>query len=187
MSDIASESGLPDFETSRLRLRPRSLADTEACLAMDREPDVARFVPEVLRMVCGPEADAIAHRAFVEERTRGPYPRGLGYWTICPRAAEDVFLGWVLLIPVDAVGPEVEIGWRLRRSAWGQGYASEAAAVLVPHGLIGLGLPEVIADIDPANLGSIRVAEKIGLRRRGPTPQWDGLVRYALTREEFSG
>ena len=100
---------------------------------------------------------------------------------------EDVFLGWVLLIPVDAEGPEVEIGWRLRPSAWGRGYASEAAAVLVRHGLIGLGLPEIIADIDAANLGSIRVAEKIGLRRRGPTPGWESLVRYALTRKEFGG
>ena len=154
---------------------------------MDREPDVARFVPEVLRMICGPAADAAAHRAFVEERTRGPYPPGLGYWTIRPRAGDDAFLGWVLLIPVDGEGPEVEIGWRLRPSAWGRGYASEAAAALVRHGLIGLRLPEIIADIDPANLGSIRVAEKIGLRRRGPTPQWEALVRYALTAEEFGG
>jgi len=154
---------------------------------MDREPDVARFVPEVLRMICGPAADAAAHRAFVEERTRGPYPRGLGYWTIRPRAGDDVFLGWVLLIPVDGEGPAVEIGWRLRPLAWGRGYASEAAAVLVRHGLIGLRLPEIIADIDPANLGSIRVAEKIGMRPRGPTPQWESLVRYVVTPEEVSG
>jgi RimJ/RimL family protein N-acetyltransferase len=182
-----SKEGLPVFETPRLQLRPRSLADTEACLAMDSEPDVVRFVPEVLRFICGREADAAAHRAFIDERTRGPYPRGLGYWTICPRADANAFLGWVLLIPVDAEGPEVEIGWRLRPSAWGRGYASEAAAVLLPHGLVSLGLPEVVADIDPANLGSIRVAEKIGLRRRGPTPQWESLVRYALNREEFGG
>ena len=79
----------------------------------------------------------------------------------------------------------MEIGWRLRRAAWGQGYACEAAAALLSHGLGALGLPEIVADIDPANLGSIRVAEKIGLRRRGPTPDWPDAIRYSLRREEF--
>ena len=136
------------------------MADTEACLAMDREPEVTRFVPEVRRLVAGPQADAVAHRSFVRERTRGPYPPGLGYWTIRRRDGEDAFLGWVMLIPLDAQGPEIEIGWRLRRSAWGQGYAPEAAAVLLRHGLAKLRLPEVIADIDPGNLGSVRVARE---------------------------
>jgi RimJ/RimL family protein N-acetyltransferase len=172
---------LPDFETPRLFLQPRRPADTEACLAMDREPEMVRFIPEIARLL----GDPVAHRAFIEARTRRPYPPGLGYWTVRLREVPDGFLGWVLLIPVDAAGPEVEIGWRLRRKAWGQGYASEAAAALLRYGLVRLRLPEIIADIDPANLGSIRVAEKIGLRRRGPAPDWPDAVRYALTREEF--
>jgi RimJ/RimL family protein N-acetyltransferase len=172
---------LPDFETPRLFLQPRRLADTEACLAMDREPEMVRFIPEIGRLL----GDPAVHRAFIEARTRCPYPPGLGYWTVRRREAEDGFLGWVLLIPLNAEGPKVEIGWRLRRKAWGQGYASEAAAALLRHGLGTLRLPEIIADIDPANLGSIRVAEKIGLQHRGPTPDWPAAVRYALSREEF--
>lgn len=148
---------------------------------MDREPEMVRFIAEIGQLL----GDPAAHRAFVEARTRGPYPSGLGYWTLRRREEASDFLGWVLLIPINGQGPEVEIGWRLRRAAWGQGYASEAAAAVLRHGLGGLGLPEVVADIDPANLGSIRVAEKIGLRRRGPTPDWPGAVRYALRREEW--
>jgi RimJ/RimL family protein N-acetyltransferase len=151
---------LPIFETSRLLLRPRVTADTDACLAMDREPGVTRFVD-------GPWSDAAAHRAFIEARTRGPYPAGLGYWTILQRGGDASFLGWVLLIPLDAQGPEIEIGWRLRRAAWRQGIATEAAAAVLRYGLETLRLREVVADIDPANTASKRVAEKIGLRSVG--------------------
>ena len=149
----------PAFETDRLLIRPRTLADTDACLAMDRDPEVTRFVR-------GPWSNAVAHRAFVETRTRGPYAKGLGYWSVCRRSdASSSFVGWVLLIPADALGPEIEIGWRLRRDAWGQGLATEAAELLLRHAFVTLNLPKVIADIDPENAGSIRVAEKLGLRQ----------------------
>jgi RimJ/RimL family protein N-acetyltransferase len=72
----------PTFETSRLLIRPRTLADTEDCVAMDCEPGVTRFVS-------GPWSDPPAPRAFVEQRTRGPYPEGLGYWTMCRRATSN--------------------------------------------------------------------------------------------------
>jgi RimJ/RimL family protein N-acetyltransferase len=110
----------PTFETERVLLRPRTSADTDDCLAMDRDPEVTRFV-------IGLWSDLAAHRAFIEERTLGPWPPGLGYWTIVPRSDVVIFLGWLLLIPADGVGPEIEIGWRLRRQFWGKGIAVEAA------------------------------------------------------------
>jgi RimJ/RimL family protein N-acetyltransferase len=148
----------PALTTERLILRPRGLADTEACLAMDREPEVTRYIS-------GPWGDPVAHRAFIEARTIGPYPDGLGYWTIAPRDEPDAFAGWVLLIPLDAVGPEIEIGWRLRPAVWGLGYASEAAGAVLRYGFETVDLDEIVAEIDPANLASIRLAERIGMRR----------------------
>ena len=166
------------LRTSRLILTPRTLADTEACLAMDREPEVTKFVD-------GPWDDPAAHRAFIEARTLGPYPAGLGYWTIRSLAERDAFLGWALLIPVDAKGPEIEIGWRLRPRAWGRGFASEAALALLGQGFDELGLEEIIAEIDARNAASIRVAEKLGMRRgetfESPTRP---CVRYSVGREE---
>jgi len=105
---------LPTLETPRLRLRPRRMADLEACLAMDREPGTLDWIdwPEAR----GGWQDDAAHRAFVRARIRGPYPPGLGYWVIERRddaAAKPAFCGWVLLIPEDARGPEIEIGWRV--------------------------------------------------------------------------
>ncbi|MBV8888660.1 MAG: GNAT family N-acetyltransferase [Alphaproteobacteria bacterium] len=149
---------LPSFATPRLVLRQRGIADLEACLAMDRDPEVTRFI-------IGPWADPIAHRAFVEARIRALYPEGMGYWSVL---AGDEFIGWILLTPLDLRGPEVEIGWRLFRSAWGRGYATEAAAPVLRYALETLRLPRVVADIDPGNAASLGVARKLGLRRLGP-------------------
>jgi len=164
--------------TRRLVLRPRQLADSEACLRMDLEPEVTRYVS-------GPWSDPVAHRAFVEQRTRGPYPSGLGYWTLRLGDGTSEFIGWALLIPLDAKGPEIEIGWRLRPAFWGCGYATEAASAVLRHGFDDLGLDGVMADISVANTASIGVAERIGLRLRGSKAAADRtLVRYALTRTE---
>jgi len=154
------------------------MADTEDCLAMDRDPEVTRYVS-------GPWSDAIAHRTFIEARIRGPYPPGLGYWTIRRRDDPTPFLGWVLLIPSDAVGPEIEIGWRLCRDAWGRGFATEAARPVLTYAFATLNLPEVIAEIDRENVGSLRVAEKLGMRLVRPVVhQGRPTLRYALQLED---
>jgi RimJ/RimL family protein N-acetyltransferase len=106
-----------------------------------------------------------------------------GYWCIAPHTAPDRFLGWVLLIPRDAVGPEIEIGWRLVQTAWGHGYASEAAAPIVRHGFETAGLDRIIAEIHPEHVRSHRVAEKLGLRRA----RAGKLLHYELTRDRFLG
>jgi len=150
----------PTFLTARLRLAPRTLADLEDCLAMDRDPDVTRFIP-------GPWQDPVAHRAFVLARMTTAYPDGLGYWTIRQRRNSG-FLGWILLLPVAGSAAAIEIGWRLVREAWGAGFASEAAAAVLTHARAVAGDRCVVADIDPANAASIRVAQKIGMTDTGP-------------------
>jgi RimJ/RimL family protein N-acetyltransferase len=172
-------SSQPVFETDRLLLRPRTPADTDACIAMDRDPAVTRFVT-------GPWSDPVAHRAFIEARTRGPYAPGLGYWIICRRDTTDSFLGWVLLIPADGTRREIEIGWRLPRGEWQQGIATEAAFVLLRHAFVTLKLPEVSAEIHPDNIGSQRVAEKLGLRNTGLVVHMgEPALRYSMTCEAF--
>jgi RimJ/RimL family protein N-acetyltransferase len=150
----------PSFNTDRLHLTPRSLADTNACLAMDMEP-------EVLRYLGGPVSDPEAQRARIEARTRGPYEPGFGYWSLRECEPTGAFAGWILLIPLDGVGPEIEIGWRLSTTFWGRGLATEAAKVVLRHGFETQGLSEIIAEIDGANAASIRVAEKLGFSRLG--------------------
>jgi len=93
----------------------------------------------------------------------------------------------VLLIPYDAIegsAPPIEIGWRLIRAAWGRGYAAEAAVAVLRHGLDTVGLERVVADIDPDNTRSIRVADKIGLRFVGDDRvKGRPVKRYTMDRE----
>jgi RimJ/RimL family protein N-acetyltransferase len=162
---------LPTFVTDRLIVRPRDMADLNRCLAMDRDPAVVRFIN-------GPWSDPVQHHAFVEARIRAKYPEGLGYWSVLGKP-DNNFIGWILLIPYELGEAEVEIGWRFVRTAWGQGYATEAALPILHYAFKNVRLDEVIADIDPANLGSVRVAEKLGLR-----PVRDGeKVQYRLRRD----
>ena len=67
----------------------------------------------------------------------------------------------------------VEVGWRLRRDAWGHGYATEAGRAGLAYGLERLGLPEIVAFIHPRNHRSAAVAARLGLelRERIPHPQ----------------
>ncbi len=155
------------------------MADLEACLAMDRDPQVTRHI-------AGPWDDPAAHRQFVECRITRAYPRGLGYWSIFEAAAPERFIGWVLLIPDHGAGPEVEIGWRLVRDAWGRGMASEAARAIGRHAFDTVRLPRLVADIAAENAASRRVAEKLGMRRVGQADS-DGkrYVRYRIVREDL--
>jgi RimJ/RimL family protein N-acetyltransferase len=167
---------LPAFETARLRLRPRTLVDLDDCFSMDREPGTLDWIawPEAARSW----DDREAHRAFIRSRMAASYPPGQGYWTVAEKARPDGFLGWVLLIPEDAVGPEVEIGWRFLGAARGRGHATEAARAVLEHGLGTLALPRIIADIRCENIASCRVAEKIGMRAAGPVPGAPLVIRY---------
>lgn len=170
---------VPVLETDRLLLKPRSLDDFSACLAMDRDPAVTHHV-------AGPWDDPDAHRAFLRDRMTTDFGPGLGYWSLFPKASAETFIGWILLIPCAGIGPEIEIGWRLVQSAWGKGYASEAAHAVVRHAFETAGLQRIIADIRPDNVASIRVAEKAGLIFRG-----DGVCdgapckSYDLTAKEY--
>jgi Acetyltransferases, including N-acetylases of ribosomal proteins len=171
---------LPTFETERLVVRPRSLDDLEACLAMDRDPEVTKFIP-------GPWRDPERHRAFVVDRITRDYGEGLGYWSIFERGNPDRFLGWILLIPDDGIGPEIEVGWRLVRETWGRGIGTEAARPVLAHAFATLALPRVVARIHPENRASRRLAEKLGLLHLGDREQdGESWADYALTHEEFS-
>lgn len=157
------------FETNRLILRPRTMDDFDDCIVMDKAPGVVDFIP-------GPWDEDGEHRAFVRTRINAQYSDGLGYWSVFAKSAPNTFIGWVLLIPEDGVGPDVEIGWRLHPDYWGNGFASEAALALVPHAFETLNLPRIVAGIDQRNHGSIGVARKIGMTCRSKPDGYDVYV-----------
>lgn len=170
---------LPEFRTERLLLRRRTAADLEASIAMDRDPEVTRFVS-------GPWGDKRKHRALVENRIGYAYPPGLGYWSILNRLDARRFIGWVMLVPLDLAGPDIEIGWRVVRAEWGRGYATEAARPILAHALETVRLQEVVADIEVRNCGSRRVAEKLGMASVGASAGVS-TIRYVARPERGFG
>lgn len=172
------DRNMPQFTTQRLELRPRSLADFDACLAMDRDAEVTRYIP-------GPWADSQAHEAFLRERMQTNWGEGLGYWSLFPKDGGNRFLGWVFLTADGSQKSALETGWRLNRSAWGKGYATEATLAVLEHAFRLSGVHQVFADIHPDNLASIRVAAKVGMRLINCLRQDEPFHRYGIMRHQF--
>ena len=90
--------------------------------------------------------------------------RGFGPYAVVEQSTGDVIGYCGLFYFLDIHGqPEIELGYRLRRAAWGQGYATEAARLVRDYAFHTLHIKRLIALIDPDNVPSIRVAEKIGM------------------------
>src|SRR6266851_1192554 len=145
------------IETARLRLRPRTLDDLEAIVAMDTDPEVLRYL--------GGPLDPVAHRTEV----RGNIVDGTDYlrWAI-EWLDRPGFLGQCGTRPCHLPGT-TELTWRLVRDAWRQGVASEAAAAMLAHVRAERGAGPVVAFIHPDNAGSQGVARKLGLSPAGET------------------
>lgn len=105
-------------------------------------------------------------RAWIETCLHDYYAtRGYGPYAVVEQRSQRL-LGYCGLFYFPDVNrkPEVEIGYRLARSAWGKGYANEAALAIRDHAFNNLKMKRLIAIIDPSNTASIRVAEKVGMR-----------------------
>ena len=148
----------PVIETARLRLYPPCLGDLEARLAMDRDPEVMRYIRPV------PD-DAERHRAELHARILGRQPPAGVFWHVAWKDRPE-FLGVCGVFDLEDSGLK-EIGYRFVAEAWGQGIASEAARAALDHGFRVLGLDPIVAVTDPDNLASQGVLRKIGLPPAG--------------------
>ncbi|MGI5479826.1 GNAT family N-acetyltransferase [Streptomyces lavendofoliae] len=170
------------LETPRLVLRTVGEDDLDEVLAVHNDPRVMRYI-DGGRPVSREEVRTGALR-----RLRGP-----GFWAAVERGS-GAWLGWFSLEPTGEEGT-VELGYRLLRSAWGRGYATEGSRALIAKGFGELGVRRVVARTMTVNSGSRRVMEKCGLTYvRTFFEEWpeviegsgQGDVEYALTREEWS-
>lgn len=145
------------LRTARLVLRPWRDEDLEPFAALNADPCVMRHFAKTLGRA---ESDAQA------ERIRNAMAScGWGFWAVECRGVAP-FLGFTgLSVPsFDApFTPCVEIGWRLARAYWGQGYAGEAARAALDYGFEILGLREIVAFTARSNERSIAVMRRLGM------------------------
>ena len=188
------------LETERLLLRRFTADDAAHLCALDADPAVMRFLTGGIPTPC----DAIRREILPRFLRSYAADEGYGYWAAIVRATGE-FAGWFSLRPRGAAYPdEAELGYRLRRESWGQGYAPEGASALIRKGFAEVGLRRIVATTYQDNVASRRVMEKIGLtfvRSYRLTTDalaasgtchvadpvlWDGDdVEYALTRDDW--
>ena len=178
------------LETERLVLRRFTMEDVDLVVALDADPLVMRYIsggaPTPRQEIV--EDFLPAWLSYYERFT------GYGFWAAQAKQT-STFLGWFHFRPPPGGALDnVELGYRLRQSAWGHGYATEGSRALIAKGFRELGVQRVFASTMAVNTASRRVMEKSGLRFvRLFHADWPvriegdehGDVEYALTREEW--
>jgi RimJ/RimL family protein N-acetyltransferase len=168
----------PSLDTPRLHIRPRTLADLDACLAIGSDPRTMRFLGGV------PEAAAL--RAFLVERLASgwPAPAPGGHWMVTPKGDASP-IGWCGIFPLETSG-FFEIGYRYLPAAWGKGVATEAARAVLAYGFERIELDPIVAVTHRDNVASQNVLAKIGFKREGMAFYYGGdRVFFRLTRAEY--
>jgi RimJ/RimL family protein N-acetyltransferase len=177
-------------ETPRLVLRRFTMADVDNLVTLDADPDVMHFVTGGIPTTRD-EIETEILPAFLEYYE---HYEGYGFWAAIEKLTGQ-FLGWLHFRPREGASPdEAELGYRLRKSAWGKGYATEGSRALIRKGFTEFGVRRVVAEAMAVNLASRRVMEKAGLtlvrtfHQPWPYPiEGDELgdVEYALTKADW--
>lgn len=155
------------LETERLVLRQFTVNDVDNIIDLNSDPDVVRFTADR-------QTDRSAILALMLPKWLKYYEQydGYGVWAVEEKSTQ-AFIGWfsfrpafhsTYFDPVFANPDDIELGYRFRKVAWGKGYATEGAQALIKKGFSELGMQCLVAPALAANVASIRVLEKSGLK-----------------------
>ena len=159
--------------TERLRLRPATLDDLDAWLAISRDAETAWWGE--------PSSTLEDARASLERQIANQEHYGFSLWPVELKLAGTVIGAAGLQHLADS--EEIEVGYRFLREHWGRGYATEAARAAIRFAFDELGLDRVVAVTLPTNQASRRVMEKCGLSFVGVMQVYGrAQVKYAVSR-----
>lgn len=154
---------IPSLQGPRLLLRPWRDEDFEAFVTLSADPEVMRYFPAPLSRE---ESRASFERIQAHFQTHG-----FGMWAVELPTQRDP-AGFVGIMRPNFTAhftrpedPCIEVGWRLQRSAWGHGYASEGARLALAHGFDVVGADEIVSLTVPTNTRSWAVMERLGMQR----------------------
>lgn len=179
----------PDYPivTERLRLRPHSESDLDALCDIRSLPEVARYLcwdVQTLEQVRSVLAERLLQAAIAEE--------GDKLVLAMERLDTGALIGNVTLVWVSREHRQGETGFVLHPAHHGRGFAGEAAAVMLRLGFEVLGLHRIVGRCDGRNAASMRVMEKLGMRREAHFRQneivkgeWTDELVYAMLSAEW--
>ncbi|NQY44093.1 MAG: GNAT family N-acetyltransferase [Legionellales bacterium] len=148
-----------DIKTERLLLRRWDIADYQVMIEINGDPEVMRYFPALQNKV-----ETIQ---LIEKIERHFEKYGFGLYAVQPFGVEHC-IGFVGLNYTDFKAhftPAFEIGWRLSKKYWGRGYATEAAKEILKRAFTDFELEKVVSFTSEINVPSIKVMERIGLKR----------------------
>src|SRR5512138_849967 len=152
------EAGKIILETKRLILRRQVIQDLDALWALYCDPEITRYIPDA------PSSREEAQEELEWHMNGHPRFPELGLWATIHKETGK-FIGRCGLLPWTIDGQnEVEVAYTIARDYWGQGLATEAALATLNYGFGKLNLTRLISRIEPENVASQKVAEKIGMR-----------------------
>jgi len=145
------------IETPRLMIRPWKDSDIPEFSNMNQDPDVRQFFPRLLTL-----EESAGFVEFYRQQLKG---HGFCFWAVELKATQEFigFVGLGVCPPEMPFSPAVEIGWRLAKKYWNQGYATEAASAVLHEAFETFHLKEVVSFTALPNQKSMRIMEKIGL------------------------
>lgn len=150
----------PTLRTSRLLLRPFTKADTDTIFQLHSNPRVLRYW----------DAPPYEERAQAEEfiaACQRMEEENSGVRLAIERANDGVFVGWCGFFRWNLVYRSAGLGYCFDETAWGQGFATEAAGAVLGWAFDTLDLNRVQSETDTRNLASARVLEKLGFVHEG--------------------
>lgn len=165
----------PTIETPRLLLRAWSRRDLKAHAEMCADPLAMQYIGS------GTTLDSAQSWREIAMHIGHWMLRGYGQWAL-ERKEDGVWLGQAGLWNPPG-WPGLEVGWRLTRQVWGEGYATEAGQAAIEWAWRTIDTKELISVIQPDNAASARVAEKLGMRRlRESTVKGQDVVIFGIAR-----
>jgi RimJ/RimL family protein N-acetyltransferase len=179
---VPGKATLPPINSFRLRLEGLGLSDLGALRELDADPLVREFI-DGGRPILG---DGYQERTLAWLRSLETLAPRFGFWA-ARWVSSNEFVGWFHLRPSPRFGHQIELGYRLKRAAWGQGLATEGSIALLDYGFGRLGLDSVIAQTLERNSRSRKVLEKLNMRLetefiypKDLLPFWDEIERRAV-------
>lgn len=189
--DSVSDVNL-ELETDRLFLRPLTSDDWEMVLETFTDPEVMKFVADIgseealAEMMTSAVRRGAGGRIGVWCVLRRETGEKLGTAAILPLPIEEDDTDWSLLQEDRYPDAEIEVGYILKRSAWGNGYATEICRRLVQFAFEATELGEIVAVTDPRNAASRVVLGKCGFRDEGLRRAYaDECSAFRMSRQQW--
>jgi RimJ/RimL family protein N-acetyltransferase len=169
---------IPEIKTARLHLRAFTPDDLDDLYMVFGDAEVMKYISG------GKPRNREATRTGLLRTIEGWQKRGFGLWAVALKDGGKVIGYCGLMFLEDTT--EIELAYGLAKSAWGKGFATEAGRTSLKYGFEELKMERIVAVVNPQNVSSQRVLEKLGMKYTKNARHYDAdLMYYEISRQDY--